>query len=32
VLEKCGFTVVGTTTEQDEAFGEIELLLMKLVG
>jgi RimJ/RimL family protein N-acetyltransferase len=32
VLEKCGFTVVGTTTEQNEAFGEIELLLMKLVG
>jgi RimJ/RimL family protein N-acetyltransferase len=32
VLEKCGFTVVGTSTEQDEAFGEIELLLMKLVG
>jgi RimJ/RimL family protein N-acetyltransferase len=32
VLEKCGFTVVGTTTEQDEAFGKIELLLMKLVG
>jgi RimJ/RimL family protein N-acetyltransferase len=32
VLEKCGFTVVGTTTEQDEAFGEIELLLMTLVG
>jgi RimJ/RimL family protein N-acetyltransferase len=32
VLEKCGFTVVGTTTEQDEMFGEIELLLMQLVG
>ena len=32
VLEKCGFTVVGSTTEQDETFGEIELLLMKLVG
>jgi RimJ/RimL family protein N-acetyltransferase len=30
VLEKCGFTVVGTKTEQDEAFGEIELLVMKL--
>ena len=32
VLEKCGFTVVGTTIEQDETFGEIELLEMKLVG
>ena len=32
VLEKCGFTVVGSTTEQNETFGEIELLLMKLVG
>ena len=32
VLEKCGFTVVGTTTEQDETFGEIELLVMELVG
>jgi RimJ/RimL family protein N-acetyltransferase len=32
VLEKCGFTVVGTVTEQDEAFGEIELLVMELVG
>jgi RimJ/RimL family protein N-acetyltransferase len=32
VLEKCGFKVVGTETEQDEAFGEIELLVMELVG
>lgn len=32
VLEKCGFTVVGTETEQNEAFGEIELLVMELVG
>ncbi|HKB20154.1 MAG TPA: GNAT family N-acetyltransferase [Gaiellaceae bacterium] len=32
VLEKCGFMVVGSTTEQDKAFGEIELLVMKLVG
>jgi RimJ/RimL family protein N-acetyltransferase len=32
VLEKCGFTVVGTTIEQDESFGEIELLVMELVG
>ncbi len=32
VLEKCGFTVVGSTTEHDEAFGEIELLVMELVG
>ena len=32
VLEKCGFTVVGTTIETDEAFGEVELLVMKLVG
>jgi RimJ/RimL family protein N-acetyltransferase len=32
VLEKCGFTVVDTVTEQDEAFGEIELLVMELVG
>ena len=32
VLEKCGFTVVGSTTEQDETFGEIELLVMELVG
>jgi RimJ/RimL family protein N-acetyltransferase len=32
VLEKCGFTRVGTETEQTEEFGEIELLVMKLVG
>jgi len=32
VLEKCGFTVVDTITEQDETFGEIELLVMELVG
>jgi RimJ/RimL family protein N-acetyltransferase len=32
VLEKCGFTVVDRTTEQDETFGEIELLVMELVG
>jgi RimJ/RimL family protein N-acetyltransferase len=32
VLEKCGFTVVDKTTEQDETFGEIELLVMELVG
>src|SRR5215470_7827270 len=32
VLEKCGFEVVGTVTEQSEAFGEIELLVMELVS
>ena len=32
VLEKCGFQVVGSETEQDETFGEIELLEMRLVG
>jgi RimJ/RimL family protein N-acetyltransferase len=32
VLEKCGFTVVDTITEQDETVGEIELLVMELVG
>jgi RimJ/RimL family protein N-acetyltransferase len=32
VLEKCGFTVAGTMTEQDESFGDIELLVMELVG
>ena len=32
VLEKCGFTIVGTETEQDETFGEIELFVMRLVG
>jgi RimJ/RimL family protein N-acetyltransferase len=30
VLEKCGFEVIETTTEQDEAFGDIELSVMKL--
>ena len=32
VLEKCGFARVGTETEQDETFGEIEILVMELVG
>jgi len=32
VLEKCGFQLVGSVTEQDEAFGEIELLVMELVS
>jgi RimJ/RimL family protein N-acetyltransferase len=32
VLEKCGFRVAGTMTEQDESFGDIELLMMELVG
>jgi len=32
VLEKCGFEVVGSVTEQAEAFGEIELLVMELVS
>jgi RimJ/RimL family protein N-acetyltransferase len=32
VLEKCGFKAVGSTIEQDETFGEIELLVMELVG
>ena len=32
VLEKCGFTVVDTITEQDETVWEIELLVMELVG
>ena len=33
VLEKCGFAVVEKTVEHDEALGgEIELLVMKLVG
>jgi RimJ/RimL family protein N-acetyltransferase len=32
VLEKCGFTVVGSETEQTEEFGELELLVMELVG
>ena len=33
VLEKCGFTVIERTVEHHEALGgEIELLVMKLVG
>jgi RimJ/RimL family protein N-acetyltransferase len=32
VLEKCGFTRIGTEVEQTEEFGEIELLVMELVG
>ena len=32
VLEKCGFHVVGSETEHDETFGQIELLVMRLVG
>ena len=32
VLEKCGFEVVGATTEQHEEFGRVELLVMELVG
>jgi len=32
VLEKCGFTLVGKETEQTPDFGEIELLVMQLVG
>jgi RimJ/RimL family protein N-acetyltransferase len=33
VLEKCGFTVIERTVEHDETLaGEIELLVMKLVG
>jgi RimJ/RimL family protein N-acetyltransferase len=32
VLEKCGFTRVGTETEQTAEFGAIELLVMELVG
>ena len=32
VLEKCGFRVAGTMIEQDESFGDIELLMMELVG
>jgi RimJ/RimL family protein N-acetyltransferase len=32
VLEKCGFELVGTVKEQHEAFGEVELLVMELVG
>jgi RimJ/RimL family protein N-acetyltransferase len=32
VLEKCGFKVVGSETEDNETFGQIELLVMRLVG
>jgi RimJ/RimL family protein N-acetyltransferase len=32
VLEKCGFTRVGTEVEQTEDFGELELIVMELVG
>jgi RimJ/RimL family protein N-acetyltransferase len=32
VLEKCGFAVAGKTIEHDEAFGDVELLVMELVG
>lgn len=32
VLEKCGFVVVGTATEHDDSLGDIELLVMELVG
>jgi RimJ/RimL family protein N-acetyltransferase len=32
VLEKCGFEVVGSETEQNETFGELELFVMRLVG
>jgi RimJ/RimL family protein N-acetyltransferase len=32
VLEKCGFTLIGSEVEQTEEFGEIELLVMELVG
>jgi RimJ/RimL family protein N-acetyltransferase len=32
VLEKCGFTAAGTTMEEHEGFGKIELLVMELVG
>ena len=33
VLEKCGFTVIGTTVEHDDTLGgDIELLVMQLVG
>jgi len=32
VLEKCGFTRVGTEIEQTEDFGELELIVMELVG
>ena len=32
VLEKCGFTRVGTEFQQTEEFGEVELIVMELVG
>ena len=32
VLEKCGFTRVGTELQQTEQFGEVELIVMELVG
>ena len=32
VLEKCGFERVDTVTEHDDTFGEVELLVMRLVG
>ena len=32
VLEKCGFIRIGTEIEQTEEFGELELLVMELVG
>jgi RimJ/RimL family protein N-acetyltransferase len=32
VLEKCGFERIDTVIEHDETFGEVELLVMELVG
>jgi RimJ/RimL family protein N-acetyltransferase len=32
VLEKCGFERVDTVSEHSETFGEVELLVMELVG
>jgi RimJ/RimL family protein N-acetyltransferase len=32
VLEKCGFERVDSVIEHDEKFGDVELLVMKLVG
>jgi len=32
VLEKCGFERVDSVIEHDETFGDVELLVMKLVG
>jgi RimJ/RimL family protein N-acetyltransferase len=32
VLEKCGFAVIGSTVEHNESLGDIELLVMELVG